>query len=76
MIVAVKRDDGGTAGEVWGMDGSKVTLLEQADTVMVETAKRRLWVSESLTWDGPAPGGCSCNIPRALRGFRPERAHP
>lgn len=76
MIVAVKQDDGTLAGEVWGTDAGRIVLLERADTVIIEPAKRRLWASESLVWDGPTPGGCSCNIPRALRGFRPERAHP
>lgn len=76
MIVAVRQDDGTVAGEVWGIADGRIALLETADSVVVEPAKRRLWVSESVVWDGPAPGGCSCNIPRALHGFKPERAHP
>lgn len=76
MIVAVKKGDGTLAGEVWGVEGGRVALIETADTVIIEPARRRLWVSETLVWDGPTPGGCSCNTPRALRGFRPERAQP
>lgn len=71
LLVAIAEPDGTTSGEVWGSDGQRAVQLEAAAGVTVEG--RRIRLADGVTvWAGDAPG-CSCKVPRSLKGFDPTK---
>lgn len=72
LLAAVDEGDGTITGEVWASVGNVATKVQSVNPVEADRRARVVTLPDGSVWRGPAPG-CSCNVPRSLKGFNPLR---